>query len=369
MDKSSGGSVTRTVTYYPVGGAMRINSTLYYVLKDHLGSASVVTDSTGAIVGEQRYYPYGETRFTSGTIYTDKLFTGQREMSGLGIYHYNARFYSPKLGRFLSADTIISSLATPQSLNRYMYVLGNPLRYTDPTGHIPCSDAYDFCGQMQFDGNVTVSIIRRALHRYNVKLKGNWDIRHASAVYFGVGIVGDKLAAERRNGETSASAFGAVFDDGVNFIWDTHCAGCRSVETNQRCGNDFTGDCAAGGGFTAGNTITFASMSGANVGSMERMTKNVVHELGHVYYKTIGTPLLGTDFSRDALRPNEFDGRLDWQQHPPSMNADGQETPGGGELFADTFLAWTYGAWNTDPSISVALAVNNAQNAMNDLVP
>ncbi|HXQ38714.1 MAG TPA: RHS repeat-associated core domain-containing protein, partial [Anaerolineales bacterium] len=102
VDKTSGGSVTRTVTYYPVAGAMRINSTLYYVLKDHLGSASVVTNASGTILGENRYYPFGETRLTTGTIFTDKLFTGQREMAGLGIYHYGARFYSPKLGRFLS---------------------------------------------------------------------------------------------------------------------------------------------------------------------------------------------------------------------------------------------------------------------------
>ncbi len=64
VDKSSGGSVTGTKTYYPVAGAMRIGSTLYFVLKDHLGSASVVTDSTGTIVGESRFYPFGETRFT-----------------------------------------------------------------------------------------------------------------------------------------------------------------------------------------------------------------------------------------------------------------------------------------------------------------
>jgi len=75
VDKTSGGSVTRTVTCYPVAGAMRINTTLYYILKDHLGSASVVTDASGNTVGEQRYYPYGETRLTTGTIYTDKLFT------------------------------------------------------------------------------------------------------------------------------------------------------------------------------------------------------------------------------------------------------------------------------------------------------
>jgi len=80
---------------------MRINivggsNSVYYILKDQLGSASVVTDNTinAAIVGEQRYYPYGETRVTTGTIYTDKLFTGQRD-TGLGIYDYKARMYSP----------------------------------------------------------------------------------------------------------------------------------------------------------------------------------------------------------------------------------------------------------------------------------
>jgi len=54
-----------------------------------------------------------ETRVTTGTIYTDKLFTGQPEMAGLGIYHYGARFYSPKLGRFLSPDSIVPSYANP----------------------------------------------------------------------------------------------------------------------------------------------------------------------------------------------------------------------------------------------------------------
>ena len=63
-------------------------------------------------------------------------------MAGLGIYDYGARFYSPKLGRFLSADTIVPGVANPQALNRYSYVLGNPIRYNDPTGHM-CSDPDD----------------------------------------------------------------------------------------------------------------------------------------------------------------------------------------------------------------------------------
>ena len=112
-DKSSGVTVTGTKTYYSAAGAMRIGSTLYYVLKDQLGSASIVMDATGTtVVGEDRFYPFGETRFTTVTMQIDKLFTRQREMAGLGIYHYGARFYSPKSGRFLSPDTIIPSVAT-----------------------------------------------------------------------------------------------------------------------------------------------------------------------------------------------------------------------------------------------------------------
>jgi len=166
VDKTSGGTVTQTRTYYPVGGAtlapgasagVRINGTLYFMvstrgakqpqstqrLQDHLSSTSVMTDASGTTVGEDRFYPYGETRFTTGTMYTDKLFTGQREETGLGIYHYGARFYSPKLGRFLSPDTIVPSYTNPQAWNRYSYVLGNPLRYTDPTGHAQYEDPYE----------------------------------------------------------------------------------------------------------------------------------------------------------------------------------------------------------------------------------
>ena len=98
---------------------MRVNGTLYYMLKDHLGSASVVTDSAGNVVGENRYYPFGETRLTTGSMYTDKLFTGQRQITGLGIYHYQSRFYSPKLGRFLSADSLVPNPFNPQDYNRY----------------------------------------------------------------------------------------------------------------------------------------------------------------------------------------------------------------------------------------------------------
>ncbi|MBV6401912.1 MAG: hypothetical protein CNIPEHKO_02215 [Anaerolineales bacterium] len=60
------------------------------------------------------------------------------EGAGLGIYHYQSRFYSPKLGRFLSADSLVPNPFNPQDYNRYSYVRNNPVRYTDPSGHRAC---------------------------------------------------------------------------------------------------------------------------------------------------------------------------------------------------------------------------------------
>jgi RHS repeat-associated protein len=105
--------------------------TLVYLLTDHLGSTVEILDSAGATVSELDYWPYGGSRSGSITS-TDRKFTSQREEPGdatLGLYNYKARFYSTVIGRFVSADPLAKD-----SLNRYSYVLNNPLRYTDPTG-------------------------------------------------------------------------------------------------------------------------------------------------------------------------------------------------------------------------------------------
>jgi RHS repeat-associated protein len=138
-------TITKKTSYYPAGGAIRVidgtGDHVYYILKDHLGSASVTLYGDGVNVGtiaaEMRFYPFGETRVTSGAMPTDQQFTGQRNLgSNLGnIYYYGARLYSPKLGRFLSADTIVPEPGNPQALNRYSYVYNNPVNKVDPTGH------------------------------------------------------------------------------------------------------------------------------------------------------------------------------------------------------------------------------------------
>ncbi len=73
---------------------------------------------------------------------TDLGFTGQRQEISFGLYDYNARYFSPALGRFISPDSIVPDPSNPQAWNRYAYVFNNPLKYTDPTGHQP-PDLYD----------------------------------------------------------------------------------------------------------------------------------------------------------------------------------------------------------------------------------
>ena len=49
---------------------------------------------------------------------------------------YQARWMDPGLGIFTQADTVIPNPGNPLDTNRYSYVRNNPLKYTDPSGHI-----------------------------------------------------------------------------------------------------------------------------------------------------------------------------------------------------------------------------------------
>ncbi len=110
-------------------------SATHYYHQDHLGSSSVVTNSSGNNVEEVHYLPFGSAWSDTNTALTTHKFTGQELDAETGLYYYGARYYNPILGRFLSADSIVPDPANPQALNRYSYVINNPLRYTDPTGH------------------------------------------------------------------------------------------------------------------------------------------------------------------------------------------------------------------------------------------
>lgn len=118
---------------YPVSGA-------YFFHADHLGSISLVTDAGGRVVTELNYLPYGEIdrAHSYGPDILRYKYTHQEEDRQSGLYNYNARMYNPESARFTTADTQLPGEGKQsQGFNRYMYAMGNPVRYNDPTGHCP----------------------------------------------------------------------------------------------------------------------------------------------------------------------------------------------------------------------------------------
>ena len=110
----------------------------YYYLSDHLGSAAVIASGDGkTIQWEADYFPFGAVRqvFTNiaGNSYE---FTGYEFDSETGYNYAVARYDAGRWGRFLSPDPYLGSMdvTNPQSMNRYAYVVNNPLNLIDPLG-------------------------------------------------------------------------------------------------------------------------------------------------------------------------------------------------------------------------------------------
>jgi RHS repeat-associated protein len=64
-------------------------------------------------------------------------FTGQYSDSYINLLWYGSRHYDPALGRFIQPDSIVPLASQGvQAWDRYAYVNNNPVRYTDPSGHM-----------------------------------------------------------------------------------------------------------------------------------------------------------------------------------------------------------------------------------------
>ncbi|MCD4781571.1 MAG: fibronectin type III domain-containing protein [Candidatus Omnitrophica bacterium] len=112
----------------------------HYYHADHLGGLNVRTGGEGYKKEEVWYQPFGKTAsrefFGDGEEVAHHYFTGQHLDDETGLYYFNARYYDPSLGRFITPDTIVQSPGgNPQTFNRYSYCGNNPVNYTDPTGH------------------------------------------------------------------------------------------------------------------------------------------------------------------------------------------------------------------------------------------
>lgn len=107
-----------------------------YYFADHLGTARIVANSSGTVLDDSDFYPFGGERVISSSSGNSYKFTGKERDGESGLDNFGARYDSSSLGRFTSPDPkqIGAHLLDPQTLNRYAYTRNNPLLYIDPDG-------------------------------------------------------------------------------------------------------------------------------------------------------------------------------------------------------------------------------------------
>jgi RHS repeat-associated protein len=151
----NGDTLVATVDQETASGNATGTAKTRYVHPDHLGSTNVVTDENGGVAETLDYYPYGATRINSASgnysgaarQYVDRL----PDQSGLD--YFDARYYDPSRGQFITEDPVFlaigspqaeqianiklpSILSDPQQLNAYSYAENNPITKKDASGRV-----------------------------------------------------------------------------------------------------------------------------------------------------------------------------------------------------------------------------------------
>ena len=120
-------------------------NTTYFLLRDHLGSVTHVTNSSGSPIYNYSFDAWGRQRDSYWALYPvdnepwlfmGRGFTGHEHLPWFNLINMNGRLYDPVVGRFLSPDNFVQDADNTQNYNRYAYCINNPLKYNDPSGKL-----------------------------------------------------------------------------------------------------------------------------------------------------------------------------------------------------------------------------------------
>lgn len=171
-----------------------------YQFADHLGSSVLELDGTARVITYEEYYPYGTTAYRAVRSRTQVpkryRFTGKERDPENGLYYHGARYYSPWLGRWTSCDPI----GAADGANLYVYVRGNPVNRSDPTGLISWGTVAVIAAVVVVSVAVTVATAGAA----------GPVVAGAAATVFGSGTVAATVATGVVVGATAGAAGGAA---------------------------------------------------------------------------------------------------------------------------------------------------------------
>ncbi|NES63238.1 RHS repeat-associated core domain-containing protein, partial [Vibrio parahaemolyticus] len=127
-------------TYIPL--AVLENGSIYLYECDQVGKPERLKDSAGNIVWSASYDVHGFASIDVEEVRNPLRFQGQYFDQETNLHYNLARYYDPKLGRFIQQDPI--SIAG--GINHYQYAV-NPIQWIDPTGFL-CEEGLKCLQQM-----------------------------------------------------------------------------------------------------------------------------------------------------------------------------------------------------------------------------
>jgi RHS repeat-associated protein len=110
------------------------SANVFYYFPDPQGTTRTITDATGHVCYDADFTPYGQEINHTNSCPQNYKFTGYERDPETGNDYAFARYYSPRLGRFMTPDPLGGGIGDPQSDNRYAYVLNDPMNLIDPSG-------------------------------------------------------------------------------------------------------------------------------------------------------------------------------------------------------------------------------------------
>ncbi|WBU50858.1 RHS repeat protein [Kosakonia pseudosacchari] len=124
------------------------NDPIRYSYDNLTGSSSLEVDSSGELISQEEYYPYGGTALFAARSqleadYKTIRYSG-KEQDATGLYYYGWRYYQPWGGRWLSADPA----GGIDGLNLFRMVRNNPVRYRDNNGLQPNENPASIIGNV-----------------------------------------------------------------------------------------------------------------------------------------------------------------------------------------------------------------------------
>ncbi len=103
---------------------------IFFYHNDHLGAPKAMTDQWQRIVWTADFDPFGNMASDFDLVKNQLRFPGQYFDKETGLNYNYFRYYNPKTGRYTQADPI----GLLGGMNRYVYVVNNPVMMVDPSG-------------------------------------------------------------------------------------------------------------------------------------------------------------------------------------------------------------------------------------------